>query len=115
MTKIKVKKFWMKPENPSVGNFSEFSFGYNKTDKNYSYHVSINPRIKESEKALHDLFWLIKDSKKGSYLPWTAVPGDLKSKLIITNEDDPQTSFLPELLTKVGNRLNTLNVLLRQY
>jgi len=115
MNKIKVKNFWIKPENPSISNFSEFSFGYNNQNKDFSYKISLNSSLNGSEEALHKFFWLIKDCKKGSYLPWPLIHQDIKSKLIVTNEDNPQTSFLPDLLTKVGSRLDTLNVLLRQY
>ena len=106
-----VENFWIKPENPQISGFNQFSFGYKTKGRDYSYQVSTNPAIKDSLQALHEMFWKVRDSKKRSYLPWTTIPQDIKSKLIITNPDDPQTSFLPELLDKVANRLEILQKL----
>lgn len=113
MQKIIVKNFWIDPENPPVSGFSKFSFGYNNNGKDYSYEVSVNPSIQGSEKAIHEMFWIVRDSKKGSYMPWNFISPALKSKLLITNADDPQTSFLSELVTKVASRLEVLDRLLK--
>jgi hypothetical protein len=113
MQKIIVKNFWIDPENPPISGFSKFSFGYNNKGKDFKYDVAMNPGLKGSEESLHKMFWIIRDSKKGSYLPWTAVSPDIKSKLRISNADDPQTSFLSELVTKVASRLEVLDKLLR--
>lgn len=113
MNKIIVKNFWIDPENPPIANFKEFSFGYNHKGENLEYKVKENPSLKGSEEAIHKMFWIIKGSKKGSYLPWTAVPPDIKSKLIIRNTKDPQESFLYELVDKVACRLDTLKRLLQ--
>lgn len=113
MIRTIVKDFWIDPENPPINDFNQFSFGYNNRGKDYRYSVKVNPAIKNSQFALHDIFWKIRDSKKGSYLPWEFIPQSIKSKLIITNLDDPQTSFLPDLLDKVAYRLDVLNKLLR--
>jgi hypothetical protein len=113
MQKIIVKNFWIDPVNPPLSKFYEFSFGYNNKNKDFKYKVTADPNLEGSIEALHKMFWIIRDSKKGSYLPWTAVTPAIKSKLSITNTDDPQTSFLPELLSKVAVRLDVLNKLLR--
>ena len=111
MQKIIVKNFWIDPENPPINNFKEFSFGYSHRGNNFEYKIKFNPSLEGSEEALHKMFWIIKDSKKGSYLPWSAVPADIKSKLIIKNAKDPQESFLSELVDKVAFRLRALKAL----
>lgn len=103
----------MDPENPLLTNFSEFSFGYTNQGKEYKYKISMNPQIADSGRALHMMFWAIRDSKRGSYLPWPHIPEGIKSKLIVSNPDDPQASFLPELLSKVATRLEHLSLLLK--
>lgn len=113
MKKILVSNFWINPENPPISGFSSFSFGYNNQGKDVEYKIKSNPSLNGSEEALHKMFWIIRDSKKGSYLPWAAVPADIRSKLIITNAEDPQESFLSDIVGRVACRLDTLNSLLR--
>lgn len=56
MNKIIVKNFWINPKNPPVKDFYEFNFGYTNQGKDFKYSVSVNPTLKGSDKALHELY-----------------------------------------------------------
>lgn len=111
MADITVKNFWMEPTNPNIGELTELSFGYESNGKSYSYDIIADPTIADSMKKLHEVFWILRDCMKKSILPWNKFPADTRQKLIIANSDDPQTSFLTNLLAKTASRLDNLNIL----
>jgi hypothetical protein len=105
----------MKPDNPYIKDLKDISFGYESNNRSYAYNAKLNPSIKSSLESLHKFIWILIDCKRKNLLPWNKLPANVKSQLIITNINDPQMSFLDDLVTKSAQKISILKNILNWF